>query len=204
VPNKRGLREYVPMSQPMQLIKSRIEEIEDLGQPIESPKPPPPPTITDFPRTRPRTPVQSDEDPYHPEKYKVEIFRLMEETIDGETKSARFTVLDNAIDVIREQLDIYGYAIYTLLYRYSYGYSRSTCAMSYGQVARALKISSKKAELVLADLESRELVEVIFPPFKKLRGKVYKVKLPREYVKENEERVAQLKAFQELRDMGLL
>src|SRR6266446_1204355 len=105
----------VSMSQPMQLIKSRIEEIEDLGQPIESPKPPPP-TINDFPRTRPRTPVQSDEDPYHPEKYKVEIFRLMEETIDGETKSARFTVLDNAIDVIREQLDIYGYAIYTLLY----------------------------------------------------------------------------------------
>ncbi len=128
----------------------------------------------------------------------------MEETINGRKKSARFTVLDNAIDVIRQQIDIYGYAIYTLLYRYSYGYGRSTCALSYGQVAKELKISSKKAELVLADLESRELVEVIFPPFKKLRGKVYKVKLPREYVRDNEGRLAAFKAFQELRQMGLL
>jgi len=57
---------------------------------------------------------------------------------------------------------------------------------------------------VLADLESRELVEVIFPPFQKLRGKVYKVKLPREYVRDNEGRLAAFKAFQELRQMGLL
>ena len=45
VPRKRGLGEYVPWSQPMQIIKSRLEEIEDLGQPIESPKPPPPPSL---------------------------------------------------------------------------------------------------------------------------------------------------------------
>src|SRR5712691_6508412 len=99
---------------------------------------------------------------------------------------------------------LYGYAVYTLLYRFSYGYGRSTCAVSYGQVAKELSISAKKAELVLADLESRNLVEVIFPPFKKLRGKVYKIKFPRDYVRENEGRVAQLNAFQELRKMGFL
>ena len=203
-PKKRGLHEHVPMGQAMQLVKSRIEQIEELEQPIESPRPPPPLTVKRPSPSRPRSPAQGDEDPYKPEEYEVEIFKLMEETIDGRKKSARFTVLDNAIDVIRQQLDIYGYAIYTLLYRYSYGYGRSTCALSYGQVAKELKISSKKAELVLADLESRELVEVIFPPFKKLRGKVYKVKLPREYVRDNEGRLAAFKAFQELRQMGLL
>src|SRR5713101_2926278 len=191
------------MSKPMELIKSRIEELEELEQPIESPKPPPLPQLVK--RFLPLHSSSSpDEDPYKPEKYEVEIFKLLEEAVEGKKKSVRFTVVDNTIDVIRQQLDIYGYAVYTLLYRFSYGYGRSTCAVSYGQVAKELKISSKKAELVLADLESRELVEVIFPPFKKLRGKVYKVKLPREYVKENEERVAQLKAFQELRDRGLL
>jgi len=192
------------MGQAMQLVKSRIEQIEELEQPIEGPRPPPPLTAKRHLSSRPRAPVQGDKDPYKPEEYEVEIFKLMEETIDGRKKSARFTVLDNAIDVIRQQLDIYGYAIYTLLYRYSYGYGRSTCALSYGQVAKELKISSKKAELVLADLESRELVEVIFPPFKKLRGKVYKVTLPREYVRNNEGRLAAFKAFQELRQMGLL
>jgi hypothetical protein len=201
---KRGLHEHVPMGQAMQLVKSRIEQIEELGQPIESPRPPPPLTTKRPSPSQPRAPTQGDEDPYKPEEYEVEIFKLMEETINGRKKSARFTVLDNAIDVIRQQIDIYGYAIYTLLYRYSYGYGRSTCALSYGQVAKELKISSKKAELVLADLESRELVEVIFPPFKKLRGKVYKVKLPREYVRDNEGRLAAFKAFQELRQMGLL
>ena len=39
---KRGLHEHVPMGQAMQLVKSRIEQIEELGQPIESPRPPPP------------------------------------------------------------------------------------------------------------------------------------------------------------------
>ena len=39
---------------------------------------------------------------------------------------------------------MYGYAIYTVLYRYSYGYSRSTYALSYGQIAKELKISSKR------------------------------------------------------------
>jgi hypothetical protein len=209
VPRKRGLGEYVPMSQPMQIIKSRIEEIEDLGQPIESPKPPPPPSIPTGAKqlSRARTParqIEQDEDPYKPEHYEIEIFRLMEETIEGRKKPARFTVLDNALDVIREQLDVYGYAIYTVLYRYSYGYNRSTCALSYGQIAKELKISSKKAELVLADLESRGLIEVLFPPFKKLRGKVYKVKLPREFVKENEDRLSRDIAFQELRRMGIL
>src|SRR5262249_57426906 len=85
--------------------------------------------------SRVRTPVrQSDqeEDPYKPENYEVEIFRLMEETIEGRKKPARFTVLDNALDVIREQLDVYGYAIYTVLYRYSYGYTPSTSSLSYG------------------------------------------------------------------------
>jgi hypothetical protein len=57
---------------------------------------------------------------------------------------------------------------------------------------------------VLADLESRGLIEVLFPPFKKLRGKVYKVKLPREFVKENEARLSRDVAFQELRRMGVL
>src|ERR1051326_4066958 len=140
------------MSQPMQIIKSRLEEIEDLGQPIESPKPPPPAMPTGVKQaSRARPPAQhidQEQDPYKPENYEVEIFRLMEETIEGRKKPARFTVLDNALDVIREQLDIYGYAIYTVLYRYSYGYSRSTCALSYGQIAKELKISSKKAELV--------------------------------------------------------
>ena len=209
MPRKRGLGEYVPMSQPMQIIKSRLEEIEDLGQPIESPKPPPPPSIPTGAKqpSRARTParhIDQEEDPYKPENYEVEIFRLMEETIQGRKKPARFTVLDNALDVIRDQLDVYSYAIYTVLYRYSYGYSRSTCALSYGQIAKELKISSKKAELVLADLESRGLIEVLFPPFKKLRGKVYKVKLPREFVKENEARLSRDVAFKELRRMGIL
>jgi len=193
----------------MQIIKSRLEEIDDLGQPIESPKPPPPPSIPTGAKqpSRARTParhIDQEEDPYKPENYEVEIFRLMEETIEGRKKPARFTVLDNALDVIREQLDVYGYAIYTVLYRYSYGYSRCTCALSYGQIAKELKISSKKAELVLADLESRGLIEVLFPPFKKLRGKVYKVKLPREFVKENEARLSRDNAFQELRRIGIL
>jgi len=67
-----------------------------------------------------------------------------------------------------------------------------------------VKISSKKAELVLADLESRGLIEVLFPPFKKLRGKVYKVKLPRDFVKENEAHLSRDVAFQELRRMSVL
>jgi hypothetical protein len=104
----------------MQIVKSRIEEIEDLGQPIESPKPPPPPSIPTGAKqpSRVRTPARQidQEDPYKPENYEVEIFRLMEETIEGRKKPARFTVLDNALDVIREQLDVYGYAIYTVLY----------------------------------------------------------------------------------------
>jgi len=105
VPRKRGLGEYVPMSQPMQIIKSRLEEIEDLGQPIESPKPPPPPSIPTGAKqpSRARTParhIDQEEDPYKPENYEVEIFRLMEETIEGRKKPARFTVLDNALDVI--------------------------------------------------------------------------------------------------------
>ena len=37
---KRGLHEHVPMGQAMQLVKSRIEQIEELEQPIESPRPP--------------------------------------------------------------------------------------------------------------------------------------------------------------------
>src|SRR5262249_1361248 len=90
------------MSQPMQIIKSRLEEIDDLGQPIESPKPPPPPSIRTGakPPSRAGTParhIDHEEDPYKPEHYEVEIFRLMEETIEGRKKPARFTVLDNAL-----------------------------------------------------------------------------------------------------------
>jgi hypothetical protein len=201
VARKRGLAEYVPMSTPMQLVKSRLEEIEELHQPLEEPKPPPPiPQRTSIASAR--TPV--DHDPYRPEDYEVDIFRLMEEVIDGKRKPARFTVLDNALDVVRDILDVYGYAVYTLLYRYSYGFSRSTCALSYGGVAKKLKMSSKKAEQVLAELESVGLIEVIFPAFKKLRGKVYKVKLPREFVREREGELAKQEAFQELRRLGVL
>jgi hypothetical protein len=93
---------------------------------------------------------------------------------------------------------------YTLLYRFSYGYSRCTCAFSYGQVARELRMSAKKAEQVLAQLEARKLIETLFPPFKKFRGKVYKVKLPREFVREHETELTVTEAFQTLRNMGLL
>jgi len=152
---KRGLSEYVPMSQPMPLIKSRLEELKELEEPLEKPKPPPP-----VPKraSRPRPPLRDEEDPYKPEEYEVDIFRLMEEEIEGKRKPARFTVLDNALDVVRDLLDVYGYAVYTLLYRYSYGFGRYTCAMSYGQVAKKLKISAKKAEQVLTDLEAQGLI----------------------------------------------
>jgi hypothetical protein len=185
----------------MQLIKSRLEELEELEQPLEEPKPPPP-----IPQRPPKKPAYAppSEDPYRPEDYEVDIFRLMEEVIDGRKRPARFTVLDNALDVVRDVLDVYSYAVYTLLYRYSYGFSRSTCALSYGEVARKLKMSSKKAEQVLAELESAGLIEVLFPAFKKLRGKVYKVKLPREFVREREAQLAKQEAFQELRRMGVV
>ena len=192
------------MSQPMEVAKSHLDQLGELEQPLESPKPPPPPAEKLAPSSRPQPRSKIDEDPYKPEKYEVEIFRLMDETIDGKTKPSRFTVLDNAIDVIRQQLDVYEYAVYTLLYRFSYGYSRCTCAFSYGQVARELRISTKKAEQVLAQLESHKLIETLFPPFKKFRGKVYKVKLPREFVREHEAELTVTKAFQTLREMGLL
>jgi hypothetical protein len=81
--------------------------IEDLGQPIESPKPPPPPSMPLGAKQPSRTrtaarQINQEKDPYKPEDYEVEIFRLMEETIEGRKKPARFTVLDNALDVIRE------------------------------------------------------------------------------------------------------
>jgi hypothetical protein len=188
----------------MEVARSHLDQLEELEQPLEGPKPPPP-TI-DKPKTNPRPQPRKalDEDPYKPEKYEVEIFRLMEETINGETKPSRFTVLDNAIDVVRQQLDVYEYAVYTLLYRFSYGYSRCTCAFSYGQIGRELHMSAKKAEQVLAQLESRKLIEILFPPFKKFRGKVYKVKLPREFVREHEAELTVTEAFQTLRNMGLL
>jgi len=65
-------------------------------------------------------------------------------------------------------------------------------------------MSAKKAEQVLAQLESRKLIETLFPPFKKYRGKVYKVKLPREFVREHETELTVTEAFQTLRRMGLL
>ena len=204
MPRKRGLSVAVPMSHPMEVAKSHLDHIEELEQPLEGPKQPPPPIEKPAPSVRPQPRSTRDEDPYKPEKYEVEIFRLMEETINGETKPSRFTVLDNAIDVVRQQLDVYEYAVYTLLYRFSYGYSRCTCAFSYGQVARELRMSAKKAEQVLAQLEARKLIETLFPPFKKFRGKVYKVKLPREFVREHETELTVTEAFQTLRQMGLL
>ena len=204
MPRKRGLSVAVPMSHPMEVARSHLDQLEELEQPLEGPKPPPPTTEKPPPSPRPQPRRERDEDPYKPEKYEVEIFRLMEETINGETKPSRFTVLDNAIDVVRQQLDVYEYAVYTLLYRFSYGYSRCTCAFSYGQVARELRMSAKKAEQVLAQLESRKLIETLFPPFKKFRGKVYKVKLPREFVREYETELTVTAAFQTLRQMGLL
>jgi len=204
VPRKRGLSIAVSMSQPMEVAKSHLDQLGELEQPLEGPKPPPPLIEKPAASAHPQTRRQHDEDPYKPEKYEVEIFRLMDETIEGKTKPSRFTVLDNAIDVIRQQLDVYEYAVYTLLYRFSYGYSRCTCAFSYGQIARELRISSKKAEQVLAQLESYKLIETLFPPFKKFRGKVYKVKLPREFVREHEAELTVTEAFQKLRDMGLV
>ena len=204
MPRKRGLSVAVPMSHPMEVARSHLDQLEELEQPLEGPKPPPTATEKPPPSPRPQPRRALDEDPYKPEKYEVEIFRLMEETINGETKPSRFTVLDNAIDVVRQQLDVYEYAVYTLLYRFSYGYSRCTCAFSYGQVARELRMSAKKAEQVLAQLESRKLIETLFPPFKKFRGKVYKVKLPREFVREHETELTVTEAFQTLRQMGLL
>ena len=198
---KRGLAKFVPMSTPLSMVKSRLEELEELEKPLEEPKPPPP---LDQPTVKPKPKPTVDEDPYKPAAYEVDIFRLMEEVIDGRKKPSRFTVLDNAIDVVRERLDVYSYAVYTLLYRYSYGFNRSTCALSYGDVARKLKMSSKKAEQVLAHLEAEGLIEVIYPSFKKLRGKVYKVKLPREFVREREGQLGKEEAFQELRRMGIL
>ena len=99
MPRKRGLSIAVPMSHPMEVARSHLDQLEELEQPLEGPKPPPPtidkPTLS----VRPQPRSAPDEDPYKPEKYEVEIFRLMEETIDGKTKPSRFTVLDNAIDV---------------------------------------------------------------------------------------------------------
>jgi hypothetical protein len=56
----------------------------------------------------------------------------------------------------------------------------------------------------LAQLEAAGLVTVLYPAFKKLRGKVYAVKLPREFVREREGELAKQRAFQDLRRMGVL
>ena len=177
--------------------------MESFSHPIEPPKPPPP--IKDQPERKARRPVQKQEhDPYNPENYVVNIFELLKESVDGKQKPSRFTVLDNALDVVRGRLDVYSYAVYTILYRYSYGFGRSACSMSYGELARHLKISSKKAEMVLGELETMGLIKILFPAFKKLRGKVYQVILPREYVRSHEDELSKEKAFQDLRRMGIL
>ena len=200
---RRGLASTVPMSQPLRPVQSRLEELESLSHPIEPPKPPPP--IKDLPERKARRPVQKQEhDPYNPENYVVNIFELLKESVDGKQKPSRFTVLDNALDVVRGRLDVYGYAVYTILYRYSYGFGRSACSMSYGELARHLKISSKKAEMVLGELETMGLIKILFPAFKKLRGKAYQVILPREYVQSREDELSKEKAFQDLKRMGIL
>lgn len=204
---KRGLSRTVPMSQPMVVRPSRLDEIEGtegLHQPVKPPPPPPQLPKSSPTRTAKDKASQPETDPYNPEAYAVNIFDLFKEDIDGKTKSVRYTIWDNAIDVLREELDIYEYAVYTLLYRYSYGYWRSTCAMSYGEVAKQLKISSKKADMVLSTLEDKGLIQTLFKAYKKLRGKVYQVTLPREYVGDKEVEMSKTKAFQELRDLGVI
>jgi hypothetical protein len=201
---RRGFASKVPMSQPLRPTRSRLEELESLSQPVEPPKPPPP-IKTPTQKPSPSRPAQKqDHDPYNPDNYTVNIFELLKESIHGTDKPSRFTVVDNALDVVRERLDVYGYGVYTILYRYSYGFGRSACSMSYGELARHLKISSKKAEMVLGELEGMGLIKTLFPPFKKLRGKVYQVILPRDYVKAREGELGKEKAFQDLRRMGIL
>jgi len=80
----------------------------------------------------------------------------MDETINGETKPSRLLCSITPSTLFGQQLGVYEYAVYTLLYRFSYGYSRCTCAFSYGQVGRELRMSAKKAEQVLAQLEARK------------------------------------------------
>lgn len=207
MPPKRGLSRTVQMSKPMEIRPSRLDEMEGvdgLNQPVEPPPPPP-----QLPKPPPKRIAkdkvsQPETDPYNPEAYAINIFDLFKEEIDGKTKPVHYTIWDNAIDVLREELDIYEYAVYTLLYRYSYGYWRSTCAVSYGEVAKQLKISSKKADMVLSTLEEKGIIQTIYGAYKKLRGKVYLVKLPREYVREKEEEMSKTKAFQELRNLGVI
>ncbi|PON09762.1 hypothetical protein C2W62_53710, partial [Candidatus Entotheonella serta] len=43
-------------------------------------------------------------------------------------------------------------------------------------MAKQLKISSKKADMVLSTLEEKGIIQTIYGAYKKLRGKVYPVK----------------------------
>src|SRR2546430_12469774 len=98
------------MSHPMEVARSHLDQLEELEQPLEGPKPPPTATEKPPPSPRPQPRRERDEYPYKPEKYEVEIFRLMEETINGETKPSRFTRIDIAIDVVRPHVDVNTYA----------------------------------------------------------------------------------------------
>jgi len=57
----------IEASQPMEVAKSHLDQLGELEQPLESPKPPPPPAEKLAPSSRPQPRSKIDEDPYKPE-----------------------------------------------------------------------------------------------------------------------------------------
>lgn len=149
-------------------------------------------------------------DPYEPGRYRIKIFDLVKEDFQGKERPVKFTVLDNAWDLMSEEQTPGEQAVYIKLYRMSYGFGNRTCVVSVLDIARKMNIARNTARAYLRGLEEKAHIRELYPEFKN-RGKVYWVEFPREYLAKKsqaEGRDRAAKAFEtsmaKLKEMGIL
>lgn len=151
-----------------------------------------------------------DGDPYDSGRYRIKIFDLVKEDFQGKERPVKFTVLDNAWDLMSEEQTPGEQAVYIKLYRMSYGFGNRTCVVSVLDIARKMNIARNTARTYLRGLEDKGHIRELYPEFKN-RGKVYWVEFPREYLAKKaqaEGRDRAAKAFEtsmaKLKEMGIL
>jgi hypothetical protein len=141
----------------------------DWTLPAETPKPPPKLKPAPKPTIVPRTIV--------PPEPKVAPRTRVEVAPESYTR-----VPNDIFDKVLPELGPYEQSILLRLYRLTWGWHKDTCTVGYGTLAKACKMSIKKAQLSIASLIEKKLIERVGKENagqkRSKRGTVYRINLP--------------------------
>lgn len=153
---------FASQLQPSQLQPSQLPEPAEIGH-DSRPQP-------DQPRSSQL--LQSQPPRSQPERSRLDLIAALPE-IDGHTE-----VPHQIIDHLYPHLDTFEQAVFTQLYRLSWGYKKNTCRISNERLAERTNMSIAKVKQVTRSLEGKGLVEKIDRPHGQnvIQGVEYKVR----------------------------